>query len=144
MSLQNVELFKSFDFSPEKVRDLQREDSKLCHLIQYLESNELPRNQKGKGDYCIIDGLLFHSRISKSKRSSNMNQYQLVVPEIMIKTVLQFYHDTLMGGHSGIQDTLDKVKEHYFFDRMSQLVTDYVLVQTVKSGKRQKCIQSLG
>ena len=31
-----------------------------------------------------------------------------------------------MGGHSGIQDTLDRVKEQYFFPRMSQLVTDYV------------------
>ena len=85
-----------------------------------------PANFYYNGDYCLIDGLLFHCRVPKSQRSNNMNQYLLVVPEIMIKTVLGLYHDSPMGGHSGIQDTLDRVKEQYFFPRMSQLVTDYV------------------
>ena len=62
----------------------------------------------------------------KPLRSNNMNQNQLVVPNIMIKTVLGLYHDSPMGGHSVIQDTLDRVKEHYFFTRMSQIETDYV------------------
>ena len=132
-SIENVDLFKSFDFSPEKISGLQRQDCELRYLIQYLESNDLPKSQKRarklllqSADYCMIDGLLFHCRVPKSQRSNNMNQYQLVVPEIMIKTVLGLYHDSPMGGHSGIQDTLDRVKEHYFFPRMSQLVTDYV------------------
>ena len=132
-SIRNVDLFKSFDFSPDKISALQREDCELCYLIQYLVSNELPKSQKRArklllqaADFCLIDSLLFHSRVAKSLRSNNMNQYQLVVPEIMIKTVLGLYHDSPMGGHSSIQDTLDRVKEHYFFPRMSQLVTDYV------------------
>lgn len=132
-SLENVDLFKSFDFSPDKISALQREDCELQYLVRYLETNELPRSQKRarklllqSADYCMIDGILFHSRVAKSQRSSSMSHYQLVVPEIMIKTVLSLYHDSPMGGHSGIQDTLDRVKEHYFFPRMSQLVTDYV------------------
>lgn len=32
-----------------------------------------------------------------------MNGYQLAVPEIMFKSILQSYHDSPMGGHSGIQ-----------------------------------------
>ena len=31
-----------------------------------------------------------------------------------------------MSGHAGIQDTLDRVKEHYFFKRMGPLITDYI------------------
>ncbi|MCG8077951.1 MAG: DDE-type integrase/transposase/recombinase, partial [Candidatus Thiodiazotropha taylori] len=132
-SIENVDLFKSFDFSPDKISALQREDCDLRYLIQYLENKELPKSQKRarklllqSADYCLIDGLLFHCRVPKSQRTSQIGQYQLVVPEIMIKTVLGLYHDSPMGGHSGIQDTLDRVKEHYFFPRMSQLVTDYV------------------
>ena len=132
-SIENIDLFKSFDFSPDKISALQREDCELRFLIQYLETNELPKSQKRarklllqSGDYCLIDGLLFHCPVQKSQRSNNINQYQLVVPEIMIKTVLGLYHDSPMGGHSGIQDTLDRVKEQYVFPRMSQLVTDYV------------------
>ena len=132
-SIENVDLFKSFYFSPDKISALQRKDCDLRYLIQYLESKELPKSQKRarklflqSADYCFIDGLLFHCRVSKSLRSSNISQYQLAVPETMIKTVLGLYHDSPMGGHSGIQDTLDRVKEHYFFSRMSQLITDYV------------------
>ena len=44
----------------------------------------------------------------------------------MIKTVIQLYHDSTMGGHSGIQDTQDRVREHYFFTKMGQKIADYV------------------
>lgn len=81
------------------------------------KTGELPESQKiarsillQPGDYCLLDRLLFHSRIPKSKRSSNMDRYQLIVPEIFIKTFLQFYHNLPMGGYSGIQDTLDRIK----------------------------------
>ena len=53
----------------------------------------------------------------------------------MIKTVLGLYHDSSMGGHSGIQDTLDRVKEHYFFSHMSQLVTDYAFLSRLSKEK---------
>ena len=132
-SIRNVDLFKSFDFVPDKISALQREVCELRYLIQYLESNEVPKSQKRahklllqSTDFCLIDSLLFHFRVEKSLRSNNMNQCHLVVPEIMIKTVLGLYHVSPMGRHYGIQDTLDRVKEHYFFPRMNQRVTDHV------------------
>ena len=132
-SARNIDLFKSFDFSLEKVQELQRTDSLLGPMIVYLETNVLPKSQKKarkllleSSDYTLLDGLLFHSHVSKSLRSRNINQYQLVLPEIMIKTVLGLYHDSPMSGHAGIHDTLDRVKEHYFFHRMGPIITDYV------------------
>ena len=44
----------------------------------------------------------------------------------MIKAVIQLYHDSPMSGHAGISDTLDRVKEHYFFQCMGPIITDYV------------------
>ena len=77
-------------------------------------------------DYVVIDGVLLKSRTAKSKRTQNMSHFQLVLPEVMIKTVIQLYHDSPMGGHSGIQDNLDRVREHYFFTKMGQKIADYV------------------
>ena len=132
-SARNIDLFKSFDFSLEKVQELQRTDSLLGPMVVYLETNVLPKSQKKarkllleSGDYTLSDGLLFHSRVSKSLRNRNINQYQLVLPEIMSKTVLGLYHDSPVSGHAGIHNTLDRVKEHYFFHRMGPIITDYV------------------
>ena len=36
------------------------------------------------------------------------------------------HHDSPLAAHGGIQDTLDKIKEHYYFQRMSPIVSDYV------------------
>lgn len=44
----------------------------------------------------------------------------------MIKTIINLYHDSPLSGHSGIQDTLDRLREHYFFKKMGQKVADYV------------------
>ena len=44
--VKKIELFTRFDFSPDKTRELQRNDSQLHGLIQYLEYNILPKSQK--------------------------------------------------------------------------------------------------
>ena len=131
--VKKVELFTKFDFSPEKTKELQRLDSQLHELIKYLESGILSKGQKRarrilleSGDYALIYGLLWHSRVAKSKRTKHLDHYQLVLPDTMVKTVVQLYHDSPMSGHAGITDTLDRVKEHYFFQRMGPIITNYV------------------
>ena len=65
-------------------------------------------------DYIIVDNLLLHTCICKSKQTKLLQQYQLVCPEILIKTILKLYHDSPMGGHSAIQDAINRIREHYF------------------------------
>ena len=131
--VKKVKLFTKFDFSQEKTKELQRLDTQLHGLINYLETGILPKSQKKarrilleSGDYALIDGLLWHSRVAKSKRTQHLDHYQLVLPDTMIKPVIQLYHDSPMSGHAGITDTLDRVKEHYFFQRMGPIITEYV------------------
>ena len=131
--VKKVELFTKFDFSPDKTKELQRLDTQLHGLIKYLDTGILPNSQKKarrilleSSDYALIDGLLWHSRVAKSKRTQHLDNYQLILPDTMIKAVIQLYHDSPMSGHAGITDTLDRVKEHYFFQRMGPIITDYV------------------
>ena len=77
------------------------------------ESHKVARNLiLQSADYTVVDGLLFHSRVARAKRVKNLNQYQLALPQALVKTVLQYYHDNPLSGHGGIHDTLDKIKEH--------------------------------
>lgn len=111
----------------------QHSDPDLAYLVKYLENETLPDSQNSArdillqhSDYALINGMLFHSRIAESKRAKTQTAYQLVVPQDMIIDILHRYHDSPLAAHGGIQSTLDKIKEHYFFPKMSQIISNYV------------------
>ena len=119
--------------SIEQIRELQLKDKYLLYIIAYLENNELPESQKiarkillEATDYVLIDNILFHSRAAKSKRNTMMDSLQIVIPEGLVETVLKVVHDSPLGGHCGINNTLDRAKEHFFFPRMGKIISEYV------------------
>ena len=122
-----------FDMSPESIRQCQELDENLNPLVQYLSHGILPESQKRareiliqQSDYALIDGVLFHTRVAKTKRTKSQSPYQLVVPQSLITVILQLFHDSPLGAHGGIQDTIDRVKEHYYFPRLATIVSNYV------------------
>lgn len=125
--------FIDLSITHDYIRQCQEKDSSLKPIIDYLASQVLPESQRESrtlllkhSDYILLDGLLFHSRVAKAKRSNLMTHFQLVLPKMLVTTVLKLYHDSPLGGHGGIQDTLDRVKEHYYCERLADIVTDYV------------------
>jgi hypothetical protein len=81
-----------------------------------------------QSDYVLVNNVLFHSRVSRARRSKLVNQshYQLVLPKSCIPAVLKLFHDSPLAAHGGIQDTLDRIKEHFFCSDMANRVTAYV------------------
>lgn len=84
----------------------QHRDPDLADLIKYLENGTLPDSQKSargilleQSDYALIDGMLFHFRLAKSKRAKTQTAYQLVVPQDMIMDILHKYHDSPLAAH---------------------------------------------
>lgn len=125
--------FRDTSFLISDVIQKQHSDPELKDLMNYIENGILPDSQKlardvlvKHSDYALINGMLFHSRHAKSKRAKTFNKYQLVVPRSMVQDILYMHHDSPLAAHGGIQDTLDKIKEHYFFQKMSPIVSDYV------------------
>ncbi|CAC5420443.1 unnamed protein product [Mytilus coruscus] len=74
----------------------------------------------------MVEGLLFDSRIAKCKGTKLFDSYQLALPEVAIKTIIRLYYDSPLGGHGGIQHTADMLKEHCYFPKFLQIVTNYV------------------
>ena len=90
--------------------------------------------------YNVVDDILYHRRKAKSKRTQSLASFQLVIPKVMIPQILKIAHDSPLGGHSGIQNTLDYVREHYYFACMGKIVSDYVQsCQDCQSRKVSTC-----
>ena len=116
-------IMAQLNMSTQQVKDFQHLDSDLQSILSYIQDGSLPDSQKEArtilleaGDYLLLDGLLLHSRIRKSRRAKLMNPCQIVLPKCLYQTVLKIYHESSLGSHGGINDTLDKVREYYFFN----------------------------
>ena len=77
-------------------------------MITYLELGTLPKlpNETRRllvkiPEYCIMDELLFHSRLAKSKRTQQMGKFQLVIPKILILKTLELFHESPIGRTYG-------------------------------------------
>ena len=132
-TILNDKILTNIGLGGKQVKQLQRKDRSLLPIISYLEDDDLPDSQKEarrilleSNDYAIIDGILYHSRVTKNKRNKMMDHYQIVIPESLIETVLKVVHDSPLGGHAGINNTLDRAKEQFFFPRMGKIISDYV------------------
>jgi len=65
---------------------------------------------------------LLHLRVPISRRSHRLDSHQVVLPETMYQQILGIYHDSSLGGHDGIQDTLDKIKDRTWDDILPGIV----------------------
>ena len=67
---------QELDMSPDSMSRCQGLDSDLRPFIDFLSDGTLPKSQKQRArsvvlqqsDYALINGVLFHSRVAKSKR----------------------------------------------------------------------------
>ena len=139
-------IMDNLKFTRQQILELQQADSALSPLISYIQEGTLPRSQKDARkilleatDYILQDGLLLHSRVAKSRRAKTLNPFQIVLPESLWATVLKLYHESPCGAHGGISDTLDKLKDCYFFKGMSSVVADFV--RSCEDCQRRKITQ---
>ncbi|WAQ98060.1 POL4-like protein [Mya arenaria] len=121
------------DMTVDQMQNHQAEDAYLKPFIDFLTTGLLPESQKlarsvllQQSDFVLVDGLLFHSRIARAKRSKLLPQHQLVVPSSFVQAVLTLFHDSSLAAHGGIQDTLDRMRDHFYFPSMATAVAEYV------------------
>ena len=97
---------------PYHVREMQRKDTDLTYLIQYLESKTLPNDENtcrqllAEADQYLLDdnGISQHLWTPAGRKRSETT-VQLVVPSALEFEVLKSLHDDLSGGHLGIEKT---------------------------------------
>lgn len=131
--VESLHLFTSGQGTRENFATIQKADSTLRPIIEYLQNSTLPKSNREarriiltSGDYMLVDDILLHTRIAKSKRTRDLGHYQIALPQIMEKSIIQLFHDSALSGHGGIGDTVDRLKEHYYFDKLSVKVSEYI------------------
>ncbi|UYV73615.1 K02A2.6-like [Cordylochernes scorpioides] len=116
----------SNDWTAECCRTIQQRDPNIGPILEWKErGNERPswevisdkspelKTLWSQWDSLSIDnGLLKRIWESADGRSKTM---QLVVPEVQVPNVLREIHDGVSGAHFGINKTLKKVRERFYW-----------------------------
>lgn len=120
-----------------EIGQLQRVgESKMQHLIKYLETQELPDDEKlaktilyMENYFVLENNVLYHFYEPRTKGKTDASKAikQLWLPETLRTAALQAYHDNLAGGcHLGITRTHRALQQKYFWHGMYQDVHDYI------------------
>ena len=111
----------------------QKQCPEISEMYTYIESGKVPDDPERAKPivfeselYDIVDGVLYHFQLPRSKRqSSNLDEVaQVVLPRVDRQPVMRAFHDD--SGHFGIKKTLALVKNKYFWHRMFRDITDFV------------------
>ena len=117
------------------LKDAQLADHEIKLVRSWVEKGERPKWTDVSGmsnrvksywsqfqRLCIQDDLLCRIWYEGKKPE----KYQIIVPRDLRKTVLQHCHDSIVGGHFGMQKTLEKVRQKYYWAGLYTYVEKYV------------------
>ncbi|XP_072043172.1 uncharacterized protein [Amphiura filiformis] len=101
--------------SADELQKAQADDSSLNKIRELAESGEVKVSRcGGTSKFVCKDGILFREFQSPSVNfGKSLNQ--VVVPQPFRMQVMKLAHETLLGGHAGVNKTTLKVLKHFFW-----------------------------
>ncbi len=124
-------------FSPIELRDIQSQDPDIAPIVQWLHSDIEPSIRQlrltspatraywlCRSNLQFINGVLYYQW--EEGGSSSARHALLLVPEGLRNQVLFHCHDARHAGHFGIQKTVKRLKQSFYWYGMSRDGKEYV------------------
>ncbi|XP_078243032.1 uncharacterized protein LOC144587192 [Pogona vitticeps] len=88
------------------------------------------------------NGLLY--REYSPKLNKQAEPVQLVIPQKYRERILQLAHDSPSSGHLGIQKTLSRISQHFYWPGISKTIKDYVSTcdYCQRTGRQTDCTKA--
>lgn len=143
--------FACIAYSPEELKDLQKNDSDLQLILPYLKTNEVQGedvifiSSKAAKKYWVNKEMFFIDADGVLRNNpKNGGEPRLVVPKTLVDEVLGLSHDLPVMGHQGVSRTYLRVKEKFYWYNMNQSTKNFVRTCDIcskhkKSNRKAKC-----
>eukprot|EP00096_Caligus_rogercresseyi_P007710 TRINITY_DN256_c2_g1_i4.p1 TRINITY_DN256_c2_g1~~TRINITY_DN256_c2_g1_i4.p1 ORF type:complete len:962 (+),score=47.55 TRINITY_DN256_c2_g1_i4:417-2888(+) len=100
----------------DEIQKAQTQDPYWNNIINHL--NDHSQNHKYSGKFTIFNNLLMYN---------NQDKNVIVIPKSLHNKILEMYHDNpTIGGHRGYLPTLMKIRQFFFLEKDSKLVSEFV------------------
>lgn len=101
---------------------IQYSDEQLRELIQILQKGENERTNEETN--MVKNYVLENARLMRKFEENGTEKTLFVIPKTMRKSIVVKHHDML--GHFGLERTVKKIKERYWFPRMRNYVKRHI------------------
>ena len=108
------------------IHKLQVEDPNLLHVLEWVKSGIKPQwaeishlSETCKYYWVRYDSFFLDNNVLYHKWEDVVPKHQLVIPKQMVNEVINSLHNSPTGGHLGMKKTLSKIRDRYFWHKMS-------------------------
>ena len=117
-------------FSINRLRETQNDDYWYAAIKKYLMSQELPAAKRlaqkvitNHQEFIVINDVLYHLWIPKGMSEPVQ---QICIPEDFKDMIFRAMHTSPNAGHQGVVKTYTKIRERYYWPKMSAETAEYV------------------
>lgn len=104
------------------LREAQMADSDVGKIIKELEGmEEVASTRWAERGYCMTQGVLY-----RYTHDEENEEPQLVIPGSLRQEIMMECHDKATAGHGGVERTLKRVAQRYYFPGMRRFVAEYL------------------
>ena len=109
----------------EELEAAQQEDKFVCDMIKFIQTGQTTdyKIEQKSVDYMVDNNLLYNVRQMRNQLQLCIRVY---VPKGLVTKVLHCAHNHVLSGHLGIQNTLARIHQRYYWPNMSTDVASYV------------------
>ena len=133
--------FYHLPFTLDALRKSQRQDAFYAPLIQYLESNHLPANNKKQRtiiaeceNYILFNDLLYHLTMPSNKVA--IHKIALCIPRDLSHKIFGLYHSGLLTSHQGLTKTFYKIRQDFYIKNLYKYLYLYIMSCRICSARR--------
>ena len=110
----------------------QSKDESTKHIVRYLKDpsevnkQRLCPNVHNLQNYFLDNSGALFIKIRDDKAELRQDEEVIVVPKELQQTAIKLIHNTVLGGHSGVERTLFSLKRRFYWRSMARDVKSYV------------------
>ena len=127
------------EVKPEELALAQKEDKSIEHLWKKASNN---CDDQSKYIFVVENGWLFR-QLRDSSQHDGKNSKVLVVPEKYRDRVMKMAHESIVSGHLGINNTINKIQSQFYWPGFNGDVTRFcqscdICQKTIDKGRITK------
>jgi transposase InsO family protein len=120
-----VPSFAKVDLSPVVLLREQALDQRLNEIIKTIGKGERPNCPRGIQEFALRDGILYAKRVPR-KGVLHSGMWVPAVPKKFTLAVITNVHDSVIGGHPGINLARESIMRHLWWPYMGQQITEHI------------------
>ena len=126
--------------SEEEFRNNYQEDDWCRRILSHFQDSSVNQDRskmKEFDDYIIENGIIY--KLDYLPREHLVLGFRVVVPQNLVKRLIDYYHGALPNGHLGMVKTYNRIRQYYYWRGMQKDVYEYVsLCDTCIRNKSRK------